>query len=48
MIPTVLNTMKSPFKIPQFNTFPHLTLNFNDPMSITSALNYPHLRFTSV
>jgi hypothetical protein len=40
----VLNTMESPFNIPQFKDFPHFTFNFNDPMSITSVLNYPHGR----
>jgi hypothetical protein len=32
----------------KFKVLPHLTLNFNGPKSIISALNFLHLGFSSV
>lgn len=31
------NTAQHPFNVPQFNTFSHLTFNFNDPLSVISV-----------
>jgi hypothetical protein len=42
------HTMEPPLNVPQCNDFHHLMFNFNNSKSIISALNYLHLRFSSV
>lgn len=36
--------MESPFTVPIFRAFPHLTSNFNDTKSITSVLHFSHFK----
>jgi hypothetical protein len=45
---TEFRIANSPFNDSEFKVFPCLTLQSNDPKPITSALNFLHLRLTSV
>jgi hypothetical protein len=37
-----------PFNLPQVKVFARITLSFIDTKSVISALNYLHLKFSSV
>jgi hypothetical protein len=42
-----MHKVETPFHVPRFKVFLHLTQKFNDPRSMISVLNYFNSRFSS-